>query len=79
MTYACLLASRSAREVAIPARSVTEIPVMVPAGQEVAWRFQVKHYDILFGVKLRVQQDGSGEWTEHELVPLGRITVGCWK
>lgn len=76
MTYACLIASRSAREVAVPARSVTEIPFLVPPGQEVSWKFQVKHYDILFGVKLRVQKDdGSGEWTEHELVPLGRITV----
>lgn len=76
MTYACLIASRSAREIAVPARSVTEVPVTVPAGQEISWKFQVKHYDILFGVKLRVQRaDGSGEWTEHLLVPLDRITV----
>jgi hypothetical protein len=37
---------------------------------------QVKHYEIMFGVKLRVQQvDGSGEWTEHVLMPPDSITV----
>jgi hypothetical protein len=75
MMYACLLASRSSREVAVPARSVTEVPFTVPPGKEISWKFQVKHYDILFGVKLRVQQSTSGEWTEHELMPLDRITV----
>lgn len=75
MTYACLMASRSAREVAVPARSVTEIPVTVPAGKEISWKFQVKHYDIVFGVKLRVQHHDSGEWTEHVLVPPDLITV----
>mmetsp|Transcript_20986 Transcript_20986/g.35406 ORF Transcript_20986/g.35406 Transcript_20986/m.35406 type:complete len:480 (+) Transcript_20986:175-1614(+) len=74
MTYTCLMASRSAREVAVPARSVTEIPVTVPPGKEISWKVQVKHYDIMFGVKLRVQEEGSGEWTEHELMPLDRIT-----
>ena len=41
MEYACLLASKTAREIVVLARSITEIPFTVPPGKEISWKFHV--------------------------------------
>lgn len=74
LMYASILASNSSREISVSARSSTDIPFTVPPGKEISWKFQVKNYDIVFGVKLRVQDDASGEWMEHVLTPMDTLT-----